>query len=60
MNVSEQPPKEAAERLVPAPQPGTRRRVGFLGLAPLLASCLWGGMYVVSRASFSAIPYASS
>ncbi len=26
------------------------------GLAPLLASCLWGGMYVVSRASFGAIP----
>jgi drug/metabolite transporter (DMT)-like permease len=30
--------------------------VVLLGLAPLLASCLWGGMYVVSRASFSAIP----
>lgn len=26
------------------------------GLDPLLASCLWGGMYVVSRASFGAIP----
>ena len=26
------------------------------GIAPLLASCLWGGMYVVSRASFGAIP----
>ncbi|HEU5440959.1 MAG TPA: DMT family transporter [Ktedonobacterales bacterium] len=26
------------------------------GLAPLLASCLWGGMYVVSRASFGSIP----
>src|SRR5258706_3777754 len=25
-------------------------------LDPLLASCLWGGMYVVSRASFGAIP----
>ncbi|HLW03694.1 MAG TPA: EamA family transporter [Ktedonobacterales bacterium] len=29
---------------------------GFVGLAPLLAACLWGGMYVVSRASFNAIP----
>jgi drug/metabolite transporter (DMT)-like permease len=29
---------------------------GFVGLAPLLAACLWGGMYVVSRASFDAIP----
>jgi drug/metabolite transporter (DMT)-like permease len=28
----------------------------FVGLAPLLAACLWGGMYVVSRASFDAIP----
>jgi drug/metabolite transporter (DMT)-like permease len=26
------------------------------GMDPLLASCLWGGMYVVSRASFGAIP----
>jgi drug/metabolite transporter (DMT)-like permease len=26
------------------------------GLAPFVASCLWGGMYVVSRASFGAIP----
>ena len=26
------------------------------GLAPLGASCLWGGMYVVSKASFGAIP----
>lgn len=26
------------------------------GLDPLLASCLWGGMYVVSRASFAALP----
>jgi drug/metabolite transporter (DMT)-like permease len=25
-------------------------------LDPLVASCLWGGMYVVSRASFGAIP----
>jgi drug/metabolite transporter (DMT)-like permease len=25
-------------------------------LDPLLASCLWGGMYVVSRATFAAIP----
>jgi drug/metabolite transporter (DMT)-like permease len=44
------PPAEAA------PMAGRTRRVGLLGLAPLLASCLWGGMYVVSRASFSAIP----
>jgi drug/metabolite transporter (DMT)-like permease len=29
---------------------------GLVGLAPLLAACLWGGMYVVSRASFDAIP----
>jgi drug/metabolite transporter (DMT)-like permease len=29
------------------------------GLDPLLASCLWGGMYVVSRASFGAIPPAT-
>ena len=28
----------------------------FVGLAPLLAACLWGGMYVVSRASFAAVP----
>jgi drug/metabolite transporter (DMT)-like permease len=34
-----------------------RARLGRLaGLAPLLAACLWGGMYVVSRASFDAIP----
>jgi drug/metabolite transporter (DMT)-like permease len=26
------------------------------GLDPLLASCLWGGMYVVSRAGFGLIP----
>lgn len=26
------------------------------GLAPLGASCLWGGMYVVSKASFGSIP----
>ncbi len=26
------------------------------GLDPLLASCLWGGMYVVSRASFGQLP----
>ena len=34
----------------------TRSRFGLAGLAPLLAACLWGGMYVVSRASFDAIP----
>src|SRR5215831_16354417 len=35
----------------PAPQSQLRA-----ALDPLLASCLWGGMYVVSRASFGAIP----
>ncbi len=49
------------ERASPAPSapPAShprQRLAGFAGLAPLLASCLWGGMYVVSRASFSAIP----
>lgn len=29
---------------------------GLVGLAPLGASCLWGGMYVVSKASFASIP----
>src|SRR6266496_47039 len=29
---------------------------GVAGLAPLGASCLWGGMYVVSKASFGNIP----
>lgn len=32
----------------------TRR--GIAGLAPLGAACLWGGMYVVSKASFADIP----
>ena len=27
-----------------------------VGMDPLLASCLWGGMYVVSRAGFGLIP----
>ena len=37
--------------------PARRIRLGRLaGLAPLLAACLWGGMYVASRASFSTIP----
>ena len=34
----------------------TARSTVRAGLDPLLASCLWGGMYVVSRASFAAIP----
>ena len=29
---------------------------GLAGLSPLAASCLWGGMYVVGKASFSSIP----
>jgi len=33
-----------------------RRSTLRAGVDPLLASCLWGGMYVVSRASFGAIP----
>lgn len=42
-----------------SPSPTTRQdrsRRSLAGLAPLGASCLWGGMYVVSRASFGAIP----
>lgn len=31
-------------------------RNSLVGLAPLGASCLWGGMYVVSKASFESIP----
>ncbi|HEY7359012.1 MAG TPA: DMT family transporter [Ktedonobacterales bacterium] len=46
-------PAEAASAAAPSL---TRRIGGFVGLAPLLAACLWGGMYVVSRASFDAIP----
>src|SRR6185437_1483602 len=46
------PPKAQAAR-VSHGRAGIR---GFVGLAPLLAACLWGGMYVVSRASFDAIP----
>ena len=51
-----------SENISAAPQPratpaNRRGRLGLLaGLAPLLAACLWGGMYVVSRASFDAIP----
>jgi drug/metabolite transporter (DMT)-like permease len=60
MNVSDQPTEKATDGAAAAPQPGVarsgRRLAGFAGLAPLLAACLWGGMYVVSRASFSAIP----
>lgn len=37
-------------------QQETRTAILRAGLDPLLASCLWGGMYVVSRASFGAIP----
>ena len=41
----------------PATPETPRGRLGRLaGLAPLLAACLWGGMYVVSRTSFDAIP----
>jgi drug/metabolite transporter (DMT)-like permease len=29
---------------------------GIAGLSPLAASCLWGGMYVVGKASFGSIP----
>ena len=35
---------------------GSGRSTWRAGVDPLLASCLWGGMYVVSRASFGAIP----
>lgn len=35
---------------------GSGRSTWRAGVEPLLASCLWGGMYVVSRASFGAIP----
>ncbi len=61
MNTSEHAERTAGERAAP-PQVMTsnqasRASLGRLtGLAPLLASCLWGGMYVVSRASFDAIP----
>jgi drug/metabolite transporter (DMT)-like permease len=49
-NISAAPPQLAAPET-------PRGRLGRLaGLAPLLAACLWGGMYVVSRASFDAIP----
>ena len=42
---------------IPATQSPHPARVTLrAGLDPLLASCLWGGMYVVSRASFGAIP----
>ncbi len=39
-----------------APAASASRATLRAGLDPLLASCLWGGMYVVSRASFGAIP----
>ena len=49
-NTSAAPPQPAAPET-------PRGRLGRLaGLAPLLAACLWGGMYVASRASFDAIP----
>jgi drug/metabolite transporter (DMT)-like permease len=37
-------------------EPPAQRAPLRAALDPLLASCLWGGMYVVSRASFGAIP----
>jgi drug/metabolite transporter (DMT)-like permease len=55
METARKPAVEAASAATTQPA----RRVGiggFVGLAPLLAACLWGGMYVVSRASFAAIP----
>lgn len=36
--------------------PGPQKSPGMAGFAPLSAACLWGGMYVVSKASFGAIP----
>jgi drug/metabolite transporter (DMT)-like permease len=55
METAREPAAEAASA---AGSPSARRAgiSGFVGLAPLLAACLWGGMYVVSRASFDAIP----
>src|SRR5258706_5573655 len=37
-------------------EPPAQRAPLPAALDPVLASCLWGGMYVVSRASFGAIP----
>jgi drug/metabolite transporter (DMT)-like permease len=49
--------REPATQTDASPMPARRAGMGgFVGLAPLLAACLWGGMYVVSRASFDAIP----
>jgi drug/metabolite transporter (DMT)-like permease len=60
MHISDQSPEQAAVDIASTPRPAAsqprRRFAAFAGLAPLLAACLWGGMYVVSRASFSAIP----
>lgn len=54
MRTTRQPAAETASRAAAKP---TRAGIGGLvGLAPLLAACLWCGMYVVSRASFDAIP----
>lgn len=47
---------EAAAQVASPPATHRKRFAGLVGLAPLLAACLWGGMYVVSRASFNAIP----
>lgn len=55
METAREPAGEPATAAAAAPR--RRARIGgFVGLAPLLAACLWGGMYVVSRASFDAIP----
>ena len=47
-------PENSSPTLPPAAAPARLGRLA--GLASLLAACLWGGMYVVSRASFDAIP----
>jgi drug/metabolite transporter (DMT)-like permease len=56
METAREPAAHTARASTPAQ--GARRAGirGFVGLAPLLAACLWGGMYVVSRASFDTIP----
>lgn len=62
MEASSPKADDLSESIAAAPQHSAasearRERLGRLaGLAPLLAACLWGGMYVVSRASFDAIP----
>src|SRR5690242_14789016 len=55
METGHKPAAEPATAAASAPR--QRARIGgVVGLAPLLAACLWGGMYVASRASFDAIP----